>query len=190
MDFDKQAKAALAGGEALANEIQAAIRDIVISNAAGIERFHERSDELTKVDYQYLFFYAVSLVLFFASSAESWTEAEINSVIDRAAEDFVRVMRFRTADYGDPETKRPAIALRLQGTFEDVRGNFRRIEEVGREEERSDATFTLILMYLSQVHPASLTLLTEGSVAVFSALQRSFGLISISAYRYVSDSAR
>jgi hypothetical protein len=65
-EIGKQAKVILAGGERLAHEIEEAIRDIVISNAAGIERFHERREELTKVDHRFLFFYAVSLVLFFA----------------------------------------------------------------------------------------------------------------------------
>jgi hypothetical protein len=187
MEIGKQAKMVLAGGEALAQEIEAAIRDIVISNAAGIERFHERRKELTEIDHQFLFIYAVSLVLFFASGAGGWTEEEINSVIDKAAEEIVRAMRFRIAGQGDLEDERPAIAKQLRGMFENVRSNFSRLGEIGEEKEISEAVFTLILMYLRKVHPASLTLIAEGNMAVLTKLQQSFGLISISAYRYVSD---
>jgi hypothetical protein len=187
MEIDKQAKVALDGGQALANEIEAAIRDVVISNASGIEKFHERREELTKVDPRFLFFYAVSLVLLFASSAKRWAEEEINSVIDKAAEEIVRVKRFLTAGQGDPEGERPVIAEQLRGVFENVRSNFGRLEEIGEEKERSEAAFTLILMYLRQVHPASLTFLAEGNTEVAATQAQNFGLISMSAYRYVSD---
>lgn len=187
IEIDKQAKMILRGGEALAHEIEVAIQDIVISNAASIERFHERREELTNVDNKYLFFYAISLVLVFASDAKNWTEENINRIIDKAAEEIVHVMRFRTADQGNPKSERSSIATLLRGMFENVRSNFHRLGEIGEAKEHDDAIFTLILMYLRKVHPASLTFLVEGNIAVLGALQQSFGLISISAHRYVSD---
>jgi hypothetical protein len=187
MEIDKQAKMILVGGEALTHEIEAAILDIVISNAAGIEKFHERREELTEIDYEYLFFYAVSLILFFTSGPKSWTEENINSIIDKAAEEIVRMMRFRSAGQGDPKSERSAIVTQLRRMFENVRSNFSRFEEIGEVKERDDAFFTLMLMYLRKVYPTSLTFILEGNTALLDLLLRSFGLISISAHRYVSD---
>jgi hypothetical protein len=187
MEIGKQVKVILAGGEALAHEIEAAIRDIVISNATGIERFHERHEELTKVDHQFLFFYAVGLVLVFTSGAGSWTEEEINSVIDKAAEEIVREMHFRTAGQGDLEGERRAIGAQLRNVFENIRSRFRRLEEIGEEKERSEASFTVMLRYLTQVYPAFATLFGTGNTELLAKLEQSFALISISAHRYVSD---
>lgn len=188
MEIGKQVKVILAGGEALAHEIEAAILDIVISNAAGIERFRERREELTNVNYQFLFLYAVGLVLVFASGAGSWTEEEINSVIDMAAEEIVREMRFRTVGQGDLEGERRAIGAQLRKVFENVRSNFGRLEEIVREgKESEEASFTLILGYVTRVYPAFATWFGTGNTEFLAKLVQSFGLISISAYRYVSD---
>jgi hypothetical protein len=187
IEINKQAKAIFAAGKALANEIEVAIRDTLISNAMRIERFHERQEELMNVDHQFLFFYALSLVLFFMSSARSWTEVEINSIIDKVSEEFVREMRFRTADQGDLEATSLMISKQFRGVFGNVRSNFSRLGEIGKGKESSDnLIFALILKYLIKVHPASATFFAEGNTPVIVLLQQRFGLISISAYRYFS----
>jgi len=186
MNIDAQARAAIAGGQALALDIETAIREIVITNAATIERFHERREELTRVNSRFLFFYATSLILLFGSGAQRWTEADIKEVIDKAAEEIDRVMRFRSEEETDPRGERSVVAGQLQGMFENVRSNFGRLGELSRDAEGDKAVLVLLLMYLRKVHPASLTLLAEGQVPVVTALQQRFGLISISAHRYLS----
>ena len=184
VEIGKEAKVTLARGQALAHEIEAAIKDTVISSAAGIETFHERREELTTVDHQFLFLYAVSLILFFASNAVNWTEEEINSIIDKAAEEIVREMRFRTAGQSDLEDESLVIARHLRDVFGNFRSNFSRLGESGKGEDTSNA-ISLFLMYLSEIHPASLTFLAEENMAVLVPLQQRFELISISAYRYI-----
>jgi hypothetical protein len=132
MEINRQAKAILAGGQALSNEINEAIRGVVISNAPAIERFHERHEELTRVNHLFLFYYSVSLILFFTSSAGDW-EDETNSVIDRMSEEFVRALRFRAAAQDDPQGETHAIAAQLRSTFENVSSNFKRLGEVVEE---------------------------------------------------------
>jgi hypothetical protein len=187
MEIDKKAKLILAGGQQLAKEIDVAIRDTVVSNAAGIDRYHERREELTEINYQFLFFYAVSLVLYFASSAKSWPEEEVNRVIDGASEEIVRTMRFRTTSESDPESNRIEISGQFRDIFENVRSNFDRLTEISKEDKNSEAIITLIFMYFTKVYPAFITLLSEGNIAVTSELGQRFGLISITAYRYCSD---
>ena len=185
MEIGKQAKLALAGGQALAKDIEAEIRDLVISSAASIKNFHERREELTRVDHWFLFCYGLSLVLFFGLGARSWKEEESNGVIEDIAKDIVRAFRFQAAGESPPDVQMSSIAGQLRDVFENIRSNFGRLGEIAKNKDGE--LYTLMLMYLEQVHPASLDLLAAGNYGVFIQLAQRFSLLSISAHRYVPD---
>jgi hypothetical protein len=103
------------------------------------------------------------------------------------AKEIVREIRFRTAGQGDLERERHAIGAQLRNVFDNVRSRFRRLEEIGDEEERGEASFTVMLRYITQVYPAFATLFGPGNTNLLAKLEQSFALISISAHRYITD---
>lgn len=186
-EIAERAKAILFRSRNLALEIEAAIRDAVISEAGNIERFHQRREELTTVNQQFLFFYATSLVVLFLSSAEKWTEEKINRVIDSVAEGLVQILSFQGASAHDASAQVGVNAERLRQSFDTLRTNLRRLESLQDSEESDKAAFTLILMYLTQVYPACSVILSEGNVSLLGTLQRRFWHASMAANRPASD---
>jgi hypothetical protein len=179
IDARHRSTRALAFGQDTTNRIQTAIVDIVVSNASSFADYHKRRDELTRIDPEYLFFYCVSLALYARSSFENWKATEIDAVLESAATEFVRSVRYHIGIDQDDERQIRQTSATLRSMFANVSQNFRTLMTSADPE---GATFTLFMMYLDKVYPACNTIFLEGHMAITGQIMQAFGQLSMSAF--------
>jgi hypothetical protein len=172
------ARSTVGAARKLSRDLAEGVFDVILSNASRIRGFNARRQELAEVNGEYLFYYALGLVMFFGTIRRSWGDQEVNAVLEAAADD----LSSQTIYTGASTSKAPEIRARVlanaRNMFEAIRDHF---EQAFADKGNHDDTFNFLTLHLMRAFPGAMSLMTEGHVNILTMIMQVFGPLSLAA---------
>jgi hypothetical protein len=169
------AKSVLGGAQQLRGELSRGVIYIIVSNASQIPSFNSRREELTSFQAEYLFYYAFGLVLFSRTIQTSWSNRDVEPILEAAADDLSRRIAYSSGAQTDVEQIRAGVLSNARGMYEATKDNFGRV--LGGEGQPDDI-FSIVTLNLMEAFPGAASLMMERP-ALFSAIMQRFGTLSL-----------
>lgn len=193
--FEVSADVRLVGhaGMLLGKELSDIINDTVMQNALEIRDFAARKEELLHVQAKYLLYFATSVCLYFAKCSHSWDSTKVADTIDGLARAMAQSLRYSAASVQSDEdaaNAREEIRSDLGDLYTEISSNFDRVtDELSKGKDGADLLFTVNMLYLTKIHPATATLLSVDGIPLLGQLQQAFGTAVWTAFRHLTAQA-
>jgi hypothetical protein len=171
-------RSTLAVAHRLSRDLSQAVLDAILSNASRIAGFKERRNQLTEVNEEQLFYYALSLSLFCNTTTQSWGEQQVDATLEAAADDVSRKLVYAGAPSGAAPKIRAHVLENARNFYRATRDNF---ERLSADIVKQNDIFKILLILMTRTFPGTRILMTEGHTELLSFIMQRFGTLSLRA---------